>query len=84
MILIKDRHLLIGLRWLRGFLFEKYDTYKGSTLVITHSFTLNLQEGNMILIKDRHNLNKYGIAVVNKIIPGKYDTYKGSTLFSVI
>ena len=83
MILIKDRHHS-GSLILKKVPCEKYDTYKGSTLVITHSFTLNLQEGNMILIKDRHNLNKYGIAVVNKIIPGKYDTYKGSTLFSVI
>ncbi|EEC90620.1 hypothetical protein EUBIFOR_00700 [Holdemanella biformis DSM 3989] len=54
MILIKDRHPLepsLILLNLNG----KYDTYKGSTLLLLEKTTLLMfVMGNMILIKDRH------------------------------
>ena len=34
----------------------KYDTYKGSTLIHSLSVKRIFVQGNMILIKDRHNL----------------------------
>ena len=38
-----------------------------------------LDEGNMILIKDRHMYLNYQQLLVQ--LSGKYDTYKGSTLY---
>ena len=53
MILIKDRHQKYpfpGMEPNSG----KYDTYKGSTHVVVTNSVDNPDEGNMILIKDRH------------------------------
>ena len=55
----------------------KYDTYKGSTHVVVTNSVDNPDEGNMILIKDRHAVFT---TILLHFFVGKYDTYKGSTL----
>ena len=68
MILIKDRHPLepsLILLNLNG----KYDTYKGSTLLLLEKTTLLMfVMGNMILIKDRHLLPLSGVSM--KVVQG--------------
>ena len=55
MILIKDRHECKFFN-ICFHDFGKYDTYKGSTLVNVNAFVfIIVDEGNMILIKDRHH-----------------------------
>ena len=76
MILIKDRHSSKNLKSLISFT-GKYDTYKGSTLLLLEKTTLLMfVMGNMILIKDRHSTKSPSFRIRSY---GKYDTYKGST-----
>ena len=76
MILIKDRHYLTD--FLKIVLFSgKYDTYKGSTLIIVATDNKNFFMGKYDTYKGS---TQDDITHISVIQTGKYDTYKGLTL----